>query len=91
MTVIRKLEIEGLLADLASVNALLAGLGPHDDPIGTMQFQHRRRELEEEIARLGHQQDAAGKVPLLFGGRPVWGSRGIDGRTLLSEDNDNNH
>jgi len=76
--VIRKLEIEGLQADLASVNALLAGLGPDDDPIGAIQFEHRRKELEEEIVRLGHQPGAAGKVALLFGGRPVWGSRGID-------------
>lgn len=75
---LRKLEIEGLQADLAAVNALLAGLDADEDPIGAMQFEHRRRELEEAIARLGNAQDGGGKVALLFGGRPVWGSRGID-------------
>ncbi|MEQ1883031.1 MAG: hypothetical protein ABL878_18920 [Burkholderiales bacterium] len=71
MPVIQKLEIEGLQADLASVNALLAGLERDEDPIGVLQFEHRRKELEQEIARLGQDQTTAGKVAPLFGGRPV--------------------
>lgn len=75
---LRKPERDGLQADLASVNALLANLNEHDDPIGYAQFAARRAEIEQALAALGPVSEGAGKVALLFGGRPVWGSRGID-------------
>ena len=49
---IRNPEIDWLQADLAAVRAMLAAMSAGDDPIGAMQFEHRRREIEEEIARL---------------------------------------
>ena len=75
---LRKFERAGLQADLASVSALLADLDEADDPIGYRQFATRRAELEGALAALGRTAEGEGKVALLFGGRPVWGSRGID-------------
>lgn len=75
---LRKLEVEGLQADLAAVDALLADLQPQDDPIGHRQFAHRRREIQTALDQLGQAPEESGKVALFFGGRPVWGSRGID-------------
>lgn len=75
---LRKLERDGLQADLASVNALLANLNEDDDPIGYAQFAARRAEIEQALTALGQVSEGTGKVALLFGGRPVWGSRGID-------------
>lgn len=45
-------EIDWLQADLAAVEAMLAAMGARDDPIGAMQFEYRRQEIEEDIARL---------------------------------------
>lgn len=75
---LRKLERSGLQADLASVNALLAHISEDDDPIGFAQFAMRRAEIEQALTALGKVAEETGKVALLFGGRPVWGSRGID-------------
>lgn len=75
---LRRLERAGLQADLASVNALLASLSEDDDPIGFSQFAARRAEIELALIALGEVAEGTGKVALLFGGRPVWGSRGID-------------
>ena len=75
---LHKLEHDGLKADLASVNALLSGMSEEDDPIGYSQFISRREEIEQALRALGDVAERSGKVALLFGGRPVWGSRGQD-------------
>lgn len=75
---LRKLERAGLQADLADVGALLEDIREDDDPIGYSQFAERRRDIEQALVTLGEAADETGKVALLFGGRPVWGSRGID-------------
>lgn len=75
---LRKLERAGLQADLASVNALLAKFSEEEDPIGFAQFAMRRAEIEQALSALGQVGERTGKVALLFGGRPVWGSRGIE-------------
>ncbi|HXF46830.1 MAG TPA: hypothetical protein VNK91_12005 [Burkholderiaceae bacterium] len=75
---LHKLERDGLQADLANVNTLLAGLSEEDDPVGYAQFAARRAEIERALAAMERVSEGSGKVVLLFGGRPVWGSRGID-------------
>ena len=75
---LHKLEHDGLKADLASVTALLSSMSEEDDPIGYSQFLSRREKLEQALLALGDAAESTGKVALLFGGRPVWGSRGID-------------
>lgn len=75
---LRKLERSGLQADLASIDALLAKLNEDDDPIGFAQFGLRRAGTEQALNALGQVAEGTGRVALLFGGRPVWGSRGIE-------------
>src|SRR5579862_4840745 len=73
---LKRLELDALRADLSAVDANLRGRT--DDPIGVLQFEHRKRELEARIADL--QREQAGEnagVAIFFGGRPVIGSRGI--------------
>jgi hypothetical protein len=75
---LRKLELDSLRADLASVESLLAERSEDDDPVGWLQFSQRKQELEAELAgfeALGDQASAG--VAVFFGGRPVMGSRGV--------------
>ncbi|MEO8007897.1 MAG: hypothetical protein ABI728_05180 [Betaproteobacteria bacterium] len=74
----RQTEINGLKAALADVDGLLGRMSEEDDPIGHSQFVARRQEIEQALRILGEVVESTGKVALLFGGRPVWGSRGID-------------
>ena len=72
----RRLELEGLLADRETVRAMLDGLG-NSDPIGSLSFGARLAAIEDEIQRLSAIQDNLGSVALLFSGDPVYGSRSI--------------
>ncbi len=74
---LRKIELDALRADLGAINAMLASRTEADDPIGFHQFQSRKREIEEMIAKLGDAPDHTASVGLFFGGLPVIGSRGI--------------
>lgn len=72
----RRLELEGLLADRETVRAMLDGLGD-SDPIGRLSFGARLTAIENEIRRLSGVEDSLGSVALLFSGNPVYGSRSI--------------
>lgn len=75
---LKKLELDALKADLASVEMLLHERTEVQDPLGWMQFSERKNLLEEKINSLSaHLHDTAASVALFFGGRPVVGSRGI--------------
>lgn len=73
----RKLRIDGLQADLASLNALLQGAREMDDPVGEYQIEKRKSATETELRALTAAQDRKASVALFFGGKPVLGSRGI--------------
>jgi len=73
----RKLRVEGLQADLASLNALLQGAREMDDPVGEYQIEKRKSATETELRALTAAQDRKASVALFFGGKPVLGSRGI--------------
>jgi hypothetical protein len=72
-----KLELDALRADLAAVNALLAARTEEEDPSGRMQFESRKREIEQAIRALENAPEHTASVALFFGGRPVFGSKGI--------------
>lgn len=72
----RRLELEGLLADRETVRAMLDDLGD-GDPIGRISFGARLSAIEDEIQRLTGLQENLGSVALLFSGNPVYGSRSI--------------
>jgi hypothetical protein len=73
----RKLKVEGLMAELASIDALLQSAREYRDPIGEFQFSKKRSAVEAQIERLSVVHEGRASVALLFGGRPVLGSRGI--------------
>ena len=74
---LKKLEGDALKADLAAVTALLAARTEDDDPVGWLQFSSRKADLETEIARIEFAPETKATVALFFGGRPVFGSKGI--------------
>lgn len=74
---LRKLELDSLRADLASVEAILTERSQDDDPTGWLQFTQRKNELEAELAAFEEQPQCSAGVAVFFGGRPVLGSRGI--------------
>lgn len=73
----RKLKLDGLQADLASLDALLKSAREMDDPVGEFQIEKRMRLIEAELKALASNQDKKASVALFFGGKPVLGSRGI--------------
>jgi hypothetical protein len=70
---LKKLQIDALNADLATVDALLASRSEDDDPVGWLQLKVRREEIEHEIQslqpfRIGGNQTDARLVDRLAGG-----------------------
>lgn len=74
---LKKLQLDGLRADLAAVEALLAARSEAEDPVGWLQLSIRREEIEEEILASQAIEEVSASVGLFFGGRPVVGSKGI--------------
>jgi hypothetical protein len=73
----KRLQRDALLADLAAVNALLAGMS-ESNPLGRMSMQARRDEIEHALAQLEEAPDTVASIALLFNGDPVSGSRSVD-------------
>jgi hypothetical protein len=73
----RKLRMQGLQAELASLNALIQSARDVDDPVGEFQLEKRRGKIESELQSLVEQPEKRASVALFFGGKPVLGSRGI--------------
>lgn len=73
----RKLRLDGLQADLASLDALLQSAREMDDPVGEYQIEKRKSAIEAELKALTATQERKASVALFFGGKPVLGSRGI--------------
>lgn len=74
---VRKLEMEALATDLASVRSLLSKRTPETDPIGFLQFSSRAAELELQLASLDQTPTTKASLAVFFAGEPVLGSRGI--------------
>jgi len=74
---LKKLELDTLQAELSSIEYLIQGR-EDVDPIGFMQLNSRKAEIEEKIASLKDVYSTKAEVGLFFGGKPVFGSRGID-------------
>jgi hypothetical protein len=66
-----------LLAELATLDQLLAGLAP-EDILGRIGLQSRRTEVASEITQIQEHPETAASIALLFGGKPVLGSMGIE-------------
>lgn len=74
----KKLKLDALRSDLASVEAMIARATQFNDAIGQHQFQERKEALESEIAGLEGVVDNTARAAIFFGGGPVLGSRGIE-------------
>lgn len=74
----RKLRLDGLKAELNSVQELLRQANDAGDPIGKLQYTHREGALQTEIAELEKTITTNASVALFFGGEPVLGSKGIE-------------
>lgn len=73
----RKLRMQGLQAELSSVNALLQSARETDDPVGEFQLEKRKVKIESELQTLVEHPENRASIALFFGGKPVLGSRGI--------------
>ncbi|MBO6767482.1 MAG: hypothetical protein JJ901_04140 [Erythrobacter sp.] len=71
-----KLHRAALESELASLQSLIAE-SADADPLGTLSLRQRVERIEEQLAELGEEKHHA-DVTLLFYGKPVDGSRGID-------------
>ena len=74
---LKRLERDSIVADLAAVNLLLSKRSRAQDPVGFLQFTRRKERLEQQLAELRQIEPTTAGVALFFGGRPVIGSHGI--------------
>lgn len=74
---LRKLELQALEAELAAIKKLLAEAREVNDPVGSIQYEQRKQELEQDIIVLRDEEMHQASIALYFGGKPVFGSRGI--------------
>lgn len=77
MVNMKKIELSGLRADLASINALLETFTREDDLLNWYQFSDRKREVEAAIAELVTDAQPKAEAAIYFGGAPVRGSHGV--------------
>jgi hypothetical protein len=73
-----KLRIDAARSELSSVEELLQQAISYGDPVGELQFKYKKSELESELKDLLSQEEMSASVALFFGGKPVFGSRGIN-------------
>jgi hypothetical protein len=73
----RRLDIEALEAELSALNLLLDETRQSNDPIGIIQYEQRKGIIEKEILALRGTEMHHASLALYFGGKPVFGSRGI--------------
>jgi hypothetical protein len=75
----KKLNINSLSSEIATLNELLSSARQSGDIVGEMQLEHRIGELSNNLETLKEQTltDNSASVALFFGGQPVLGSKGI--------------
>lgn len=73
----RRLRMQGLQAELASLKALLQSAQEMDDPISEFQLEKRKNKVEAELQSLAEEPEKKASIALFFGGKPVLGSKGI--------------
>lgn len=74
---LRRTQLDGLRAELASLSTLLSQAQEANDPVGILQYQYRRKAIEREVETLERLVTTHASVALYFGGSPVMGSKGI--------------
>ncbi|MGC8490375.1 MAG: hypothetical protein ACP5SH_01440 [Syntrophobacteraceae bacterium] len=72
-----RLRLEALQAEISALDALLKEAIEVGDPVGEYQLSQRKGSLEAEIANLLKEHRKTASVALFFGGKPVFGSRGV--------------
>lgn len=72
-----KLTIESLQAEAAGLAVLLEEAQGIGDIVGELQYQERLHEISEQLTSLASSKSKHASVALFFGGRPVFGTRGI--------------
>ena len=75
----KKLSIDSLSSEIATVKELLISARQSGDIIGEMQLEHRIEKLTNKLQSLKEStfKDNLASVALFFGGQPVLGSKGI--------------
>ncbi|MCK0104864.1 hypothetical protein [Marinobacter sp. S0848L] len=75
----KKLTIDSLSSEIATLNELLTSARQSNDFVGEMQIEHRIDELSNKLKALKEKtlEDNSASVALFFGGQPVLGSKGI--------------
>lgn len=74
----RKMRIEALHAEVASLDRIISKSESAGDLIGQFQLSRKRDAVLAEIRDLSSKSDSVGRVALFFGGGPVIGSKGVE-------------
>lgn len=77
MTSLRKIERDRTIAELASIESLLAGLAD-EDVMTKMSLEDRRDELRRIIEEFLEFEEGTASAALFFGGAPVAGQLGVE-------------
>lgn len=72
-----KLTMESLQAEAAGLAELLEEARGLGDIVGELQYQERLQEISDQLTSLANSKSKHASVALFFGGKPVFGTRGI--------------
>ena len=85
---VKKMELDAVRAELAETESMLAAAKAEGDFVGELQFEEKINALSLRLGNLADAMEHLASVALYFGGRPVYGSKGIfadfAGKTLDS-------
>ena len=73
----RRLQMEGLQAEISTLSNIINQAKVLNDPLGEYQLTKRKASLEKELSECTANTDSLASVAVYFGGKPVFGSRGI--------------
>lgn len=74
---LRRLERDATMADIAAVEALLGARTAEEDPVGHMQFIRRLADLMRRLEEIEAAPYTTAEVALFFGGRRLWALMGF--------------
>jgi hypothetical protein len=77
VALLKKTRIDGLQAELNSIDNLIKDSIKYNDYLGEIQYKARKEAIEEEIKVLSSSIREEANVAIYFGGSPVFGSKGI--------------
>ena len=81
---IRKLKLDSLRSEINETVALIEESEKYGDSLGVAQLEIKLKELEDKLSDIIKEDNPFANIAFFFGGKPVFGSKGINARFSAS-------